>query len=514
MESSSTLIFVAAIPTLLLAIWLKSRLTAPKAPLPPGPPADPIIGHLRVIPTSGQAKTFYEWSKIYGDVIHLHSFGRNIVVLNSNQAAVDLLDKRGTTYSGRPKMLILEMMGWFPTLAFLSYGKLFLRHRKMFQHHFAPREALEYLPIQRRQANLLVKSLMMETPTHTEHTGHMSRYAKAIVLETAFGQPINSDEDDFLKLGKAVTESSTGAGPIGSTPVDFMPFLRHFPSWFPGAYYGARAKKMYPLIRRFHDYPVELVRKQMAEGTANPSFLRLELEKYPTPEHDDSEDMIVIKGVATEIYAAGADTTFTAVHLFLLSMVLHPECMRKAQEELDTVIGLDRLPEYSDRASLPYIEGILQETLRWQPSLELGIPHTVLEDDIYRGMLIPKGSTIIANTRAMTLDPKVYTDPFKYDPTRYFPKPLGRGEPHPAASWGFGRRICPGRYLAHQSLWMAITTMLLTLDISKLVGPDGKEIVPKVEFTTGLTQEQVPFPCVIRPRSERAEALILSACAA
>ncbi|KAH9978335.1 hypothetical protein BJV74DRAFT_780814 [Russula compacta] len=119
----------------------------------------------------------------------------------------------------------------------------------------------------------------------------------------------------------------------------------------------------------------------------------------------------------------------------------------------------------------------------------------------------------------MTLDPKVYTDPFKYDPTRYFPKPLGRGEPHPAASWrtsltGASPRICPGRYLAHQSLWMAITTMLLTLDISKLVGPDGKEIVPKVEFTTGLTQEQVPFPCVIRPRSERAEALILSACAA
>ena len=42
--------------------------------------------------------------------------------------------------------------------------------------------------------------------------------------ETAFGQPINSDEDEFFKLGKAVTESSTGAGPIGSTPVDFMPF--------------------------------------------------------------------------------------------------------------------------------------------------------------------------------------------------------------------------------------------------------------------------------------------------
>jgi hypothetical protein len=127
----------------------------------------------------------------------LHSFGRSIIVLNSNQAATDLLDKRGTNYSDRPKMLILEMyvpsnfalffellftfffarMGWFPTLAFLPYGKLFLRHRKMFQHHFGPRESLAYLPIQRRQANMLARSLMMETPKHTEHTGHLSRRA-------------------------------------------------------------------------------------------------------------------------------------------------------------------------------------------------------------------------------------------------------------------------------------------------------------------------------------------------
>ncbi|KAE9390849.1 cytochrome P450, partial [Gymnopus androsaceus JB14] len=513
-QASRTLFILASISTFLLAVWIKSIFSRPKAPLPPGPPADPVIGHLRVIPTTGQAKVFYEWSKIYGDVIHLHSFGRSIVVLNSNEAAIELLDKRGANYSDRPKMLILELMGWFPTLAFLGAGKLFLRHRKMFQHHFGPRESMTHLPIQRRQAHLLCKSLMLDTPTNTEHTEHVSRYAKAIVLEVAFGQPINSAEDEFYKFGKEITASSTGAGPIGSTPVDFIPILQHFPAWFPGAYYGARAKSMYPLIRRFHDYPVERMRKQMAEGTANPCFLRTELEHYPTTENDNSEDMIVVKGVATEIYAAGADTTFTAMHLFVLTMVLNPDCMRKAQEELDRVVGLDRLPEYSDRTLMPYIEGIVQETLRWQPSLELGIPHRSLEDDIYRGMFIPKGSTVIANTRAITLDEKIYADPLKYDPTRYMPAPLGRGEPYPTASWGFGRRICPGRHLAHASLWLGIATMLSTLDFSKVAGKDGKAIAPKVEFTTGLTQEQVPFPCVIRARSERAKGLILSACAA
>ncbi|KAJ6570526.1 cytochrome P450, partial [Mycena vulgaris] len=479
--------------------------------LPPGPPADPIIGHLRVIPASGQAKTFYEWSRIYGDVIHLHSLGRNIIVLNSHQAATDLLNKRGANYSDRPKMTIIELMGWWPTLVFLPYGKLFLQHRKMFQQYFGPRDALSYLPIQTRQAHILARNLMSDTEKHTEHTWHLSRSVcdAKIRIETAFGQRVESDDDPLMKLGKAVSEASNNAGPIGNTPVDFLPWLKYFPSWFPGAYYGARAKEVYPVIRRFHDYPVELVQKQMAEGTANPSFLLSELER-PRDSGIADEEMGIIKGVAAEIYAAGSDTTFTTLHLFLLSMVLHPECMKKAQEEIDSIVGLNRLPEYNDRPYLPYLEAVMQETLRWQPAVELGIPHRSLEDDVYNGMLIPKGSTIIANTRAMTLDPNVYAEPFKFDPTRFLPRPAGRGEPHPNVAWGFGRRICPGRHLASASLWMGMATTLATLDMSTIIGPDGKEVVPKVEFTVGLTQEQVPFPCVIEPRSERAKSLIIS----
>ncbi|KAJ6498248.1 cytochrome P450, partial [Mycena vulgaris] len=385
-------------------------------------------------------------------------------------------------------------MGWWPTLVFLPYGKLFMKHRRMFQQYFGPRDALSYLPIQTRQAHILAKYLMMDTEKYTEH----AYMAPAIVIETAFGQRVESDDDPLMKMGKAVSESSNNGGPIGNRPVDFIPWLKYFPSWFPGAHYGARAKEMYPLIGRFHDNPVVLVQKQMAEGIANSSFLLSKLER-PRASGIDEEDM-VIKGVAAEIYAASADTTFTTLHFFLLTMVLHPECMKKAQQEIDTVIGLDRLPEYNDRPSFPYLEGVLQEALRWQPAVELGIPHQSLEDDVDNRMFIPKGSTIIANTRAMTLDPNIYADPFEYNPTRFLPKSDSRGEPHTSATWGFGRRICPGRHLANASLWMAMATMLAKLDISTTVGPDGKEVTPKVEFTTGLTHS---LPVQHRGRSER-----------
>ena len=78
-------------------------------------------------------------------------------------------------------------------------------------------------------------------------------------------------------------------------------------------------------------------------------------------------------------------------------MILNPEVQSRAQEELDRVVGSKRLPEFSDEPQLPYIRAICKEVLRWQPVVPLGVAHRNIRDDEYRGMHIPKGSTIIAN---------------------------------------------------------------------------------------------------------------------
>ncbi|KAG5634941.1 hypothetical protein H0H81_000261 [Sphagnurus paluster] len=215
----------------------------------------------------------------------------------------------------------------------------------------------------------------------------------------------------------------------------------------------------------------------------------------------------------------------------------------RAQEELDRVFGAGRLPTFADRASLPYVECIVQETLSMDkladftpplggiiPLLQVsvkapvwrhtelivfrdkGIPHRVSEDDVYDGMFISKGSVVVANIRhvpktnvaqyrvqsltietfkfrrGMTWDEKIYTDAKAFNPERFLPKPEGLGEPLPAATWGFGRRICPGRYFADATLWIGIATMLSALTISKAVDAGGKEITPKVEFFTSITR--------------------------
>ncbi|KAG8727459.1 hypothetical protein FRC11_013136, partial [Ceratobasidium sp. 423] len=80
--------------------------------------------------------------------------------------------------------------------------------------------------------------------------------------------------------------------------------------------------------------------------------------------------------------------------MFFLAMVLYPEVQKKAQEELDSVVGNTRLPTFEDRPRLGYIERVIQETLRWRPVTALAVPHTCFKDDTYKGYRIPKGAIV------------------------------------------------------------------------------------------------------------------------
>jgi cytochrome P450 len=78
-------------------------------------------------------------------------------------------------------------------------------------------------------------------------------------------------------------------------------------------------------------------------------------------------------------------------------MTVSPEVQKRAQEEIDRVVGTDRLPTVADRENLPYVDAVVKEVLRWHPVAPMGLPHTSTEDDICNGYLIPKGAMLFAN---------------------------------------------------------------------------------------------------------------------
>ena len=100
-------------------------------------------------------------------------------------------------------------------------------------------------------------------------------------------------------------------------------------------------------------------------------------------------------------------------------MVLNPKAMKKAQEELDRVVGKGELPDFSHKDDLPYIDALVKEVLRWNPPLPIALPNRAMQDDVYRGRFIPAGAIVIQNVWAISRDPNIYPNPETFNPDRF-----------------------------------------------------------------------------------------------
>ncbi|KAF8797657.1 cytochrome P450 [Phlegmacium glaucopus] len=489
----------------LLAFYTYKALAYPSINFPPGPKPLPIIGNVLQIPAEHQEEKFTEWAPQYGDVMHLKIFGQSMVILHSLQAARDLLDKRGSIYSDRPRFVLLsELMGWKSASTHIRYGPRFRKHRRFINQVFNHKAISAFRSLQEKEILVLLEG-MLHHPD--EFVNHFRRYAAATILKITYGHDIVSVDDLFVRLAERAGTLTVESGSPAATLVDFFPLMRHIPTWAPFSSFKIKALEARKAVEAMMDIPFEQVKSDMRSGRAVPSYTSTLLDSHLEPDGsiapEDEED---IKGSAGTLFAAAEDTTISSLHTFILAIVLHPQEFKKVQEELDRVVGRHRLPTIEDRPFLPYLECVLKEVLRWNPMVPLGMPHRLMEDDIYREFFIPEGTTVIANIYGILRD---CADPDVFRPERYLesdnlPDPFG-------VVFGFGRRICPGRHLAEASFWAIASSMIATFDISKALNADGKEINIPVEFSHGFVRHPKPFKCSIKARSPHLPSLISKA---
>ncbi|KUJ15017.1 cytochrome P450 [Mollisia scopiformis] len=488
-----------------------------REPLPPSPPADPIIGHVRVVPAERPELTYVKWGKEHNtDILYLNFFGKSTIVLNSVQAAMELLDRRGAKYSDRPDFPFMKEQGWQRNLAFFSSGPSFRRHRKMFQNAFTTANCVPYREAQEMEARKVVGRIL-KTPQDWQ--SHLIMFGTTVILRIAYGITVGENDDPYVELAKKASFIISNAGQTGATMVDNFPFLRYLPKWLSILPSLKLAREYYPYVRALHDLPFAAVKTAMSHGVAETSFVKKMLEEMAENDENEKKDTEAqintltdadVNGAAGTIYVAGQDTSLATLSMFVLNMTEHPEVQRKGWEEIESVIGKERLPTFADRDKLPYVDCIMQEVFRRYPVVPLGVPHKSAEDGTYKGYFIPKGrSTMVANAYAMLRDENVYKDPGTFNPSRYLPiEKGGAGEPLPIGQFGFGRRICPGRHLATASVWMVMATMLATLEISRPKDINGNDIIPAPTFSTGIVSHPAPFLSVLKPRFENVAELL------
>lgn len=202
--------------------------------------------------------------------------------------------------------------------------------------------------------------------------------------------------------------------------------------------------------------------------------------------------------------------TVSSLLSFFLVMMQYPEIQKKAQQEIDTVVGTDRLPSFDDRRALPYVDAIVKEVFRWNPVLPMGFPRIASCDDIYDGMFIPKGTMLIPNVWLFLHDEAYFKEPETFKPERFL-GPAPEMDPR-TMMFGFGRRMCAGRELADKSVFLTIAMVLAAFDIRKPSSKvDGSPIEQSPGFTTGVMIKPNDFECDVRVRNVKTEHLVRSA---
>ncbi|GAB1526492.1 hypothetical protein RhiTH_009659 [Rhizoctonia solani] len=397
-QLSHSILPISLTAFLLYQCWRLAR--RPKILHPPSPASLPFVGNLFSIPSGQEHVAFAEiGEKLKSDIIYLELLGQKIIVLNSAEAASDLLDKRSAIYSDRPSIPMVaepSLMNWAKTVTLAKYGELLRNYRRIMNNWLNKRAVVQFNPMQERQARLLLKRLLdISNQTQPFHAvrDQLLFSVGSLMLQVAYGYEPQSSDDHFFKTAQSAFEHGVQAA-MQTTWIPGTNWKRLGREW--GMLQEGAKTGLYEWVKAQITPPPPSHCLQTAE-TRQISLLGLLLQDQGhallsglSPAEKEER----LKEVGIILFGAGTDTSANFLLNVIAMMVLHPHVQLRAQQELDAVLGPATLPTIADRERLPYIRNLIDEVLRMHPVVPLALPHVCFKDDIYRGYRIEKDTIV------------------------------------------------------------------------------------------------------------------------
>ncbi|EMD63840.1 hypothetical protein COCSADRAFT_90707 [Bipolaris sorokiniana ND90Pr] len=495
---------------LLVSLILKFRNVGTRGKdMPPGPNTTLILGNVLDFPTSLPHIKFLKWTRQYGDIFSLKIFDRTIIVISSPIAVKHILETNGARTGNRPQSKIANRVTRGQNMFLESMENPVWKRGSQLVRNFLTRDSLEKdLKTQEDEISQCMHD-MLEDPKNFYR--HVCRTTASVILTNVYGVRVAKYEGSVAEtyfLGTKLLSESLDPG--AHPPIDLFWPLQYVPKRW--AYW----KRLADSARTVRDELYGSLYAQCELAVKSKNFTGCHMESLVSDQAKLGMTRDEIIGIGAVLMDAGVKTTATFIHSFIIALINYPGIQRKAQKEIDTVVGPDRWPRLKDYENVPYIRAIVDEVIRFKPSAPVAIPHVSTAEVCYKGYRIPKDSTIFLNVHGISHDPDFFDHPEEFRPERFLETEFGTKPGVDTTgfrnnfTFGAGRRACPGEALARQNMALTIMNFLWAFDFKKddsgTGGYDldsyerpGIELAPK-EFTCGVLPRSVAKAEMIRNR--------------
>ncbi|KAG7960840.1 hypothetical protein I3843_10G146500 [Carya illinoinensis] len=507
---SSTLTVLIGIFAMLWLLWaIQKQRKATIPPLPPGLRGLPIVGYLPFIGTELHTK-FEQLGGIYGPIYKVWLANKLCIVISSPSLVKEVVRDQDAIFSNRDvNIATLAVTYGGADIAFSPNGPDWKMLRKMFVRE-------------------------MLSPTNLDTTFALRKEEVMNTIKNVYdkkGTPIDLGEIAFVTVMNAIMNMLWGGMLRGEEGAKFGAEFKHifaellillgkpnvldlFPALASFDLQGIerKAKRISQIIEGVLQYAIDKQIKSLAKAkeegmtqTRQKDFLQVLLELRERNDGAPSMSVTQLKAVLLDIVVAATDTITIMSEWVMARLMKHPEIMRKVNEELTEIVGLDNLVEESHLLKLHYLDVVIKETLRLHPPVPFLVPRTPSESSIIGGYHVPKGSKILLHVWAIQRDPKYWDNPLEFKPERFLNDPHGRfdysGNNFKYFPFGPGRRICAGLTLGDRTLKYILASFFHSF---KWKLPQGSEM--DFSETFGLSvKKKIPVIAIPTPRLSKSE---------
>ncbi|KAK9113591.1 hypothetical protein Syun_020388 [Stephania yunnanensis] len=482
----------------------KTRPHSPSSPpLPPSPPKLPIIGNLHQLGLLPH-RDLYRLARIHGPLFLIHLGQTPTVVVSSSHVARQVMKTHDLIFSSRPNLQFANKLLYGKDVAFSPYGEYWRQVRRVATLQLLSNSKVQsFKPIREQETALMIDRIRESCGgyCHESVTTSMSSSGCSTSTTVDFYEVLMSLTNDVVcrvALGEKYSLKREGRGfrelireflhVLGTFNVgDFVPWLA-WVNHFNGL--NAKAERVFRDLDCFLEKVIQdHVDRRQKEGVIGGGddcdedfvdvLLRIEKEEsLGVPFSRDN-----IKAIILDMFAAGTDTTFTAIDWTMAELIRHPQIMNQVQQQMRQVIPPntklvteDTLPKFH------HLNMAIKESLRIHPPIPLLVPRKTLKDVVIEGCHVPANTRVIINAWAIGMDPHTWKDPHVFEPKRFDHDDENLIKISDLMAFGGGRRVCPGIEFAMGVVEVALANLLYHFDWEV---PGGEEL--EMSEGSGLT---------------------------